>query len=259
MALSQRASRFLSLTLHMIRAERSHPVAHPSTVRHFGGATRVERTLALLMALFGMAMRAHAAGGHHAVDDADILEPGQCQVETWVDRELGGARSLLQVGPACRIGPIEIGINLNRAWAAGAGSNTGYGPQIKWAGALTDDLRAGVVLSAAWRGRSANYVASTLIVPLTWKPVDPVLVHVNVGRDFRKDQTDSERAGAAIEWMPLPAWAFVAERFREGGANYWRAGARWTIATSLNVDLSHARGLAGAPSLWTLGVTWGWG
>ncbi len=243
----------------MIRAERSHLVAHPSTVRHFGGATHVERALALLMALLGMAMHAHAAGGHHAVDDAAMLEPGQCQVETWVEHELGGERSLLQVGPACRTGPIEIGVNLNRASAAGAGSTTGYGPQIKWAVALADDMHAGAVLSAAWRGRAANYVASTLIVPLTWKPVDTVLVHVNVGRDIRPNQTDSARAGAAIEWMPLPGWSFVAERFREDGANYWRAGARWAIAASLNVDLSHARGLAGAPSLWTLGVTWGWG
>jgi hypothetical protein len=32
-----------------------------------------------------MARGAVAAGGHHAVDSASILDAGQCQAETWAD------------------------------------------------------------------------------------------------------------------------------------------------------------------------------
>ena len=32
-----------------------------------------------------VAMAARAAGGHHSVDDATILDPGQCQLETWFE------------------------------------------------------------------------------------------------------------------------------------------------------------------------------
>ena len=35
-----------------------------------------------LTAALGFALHAHAAGGHHFVDDAALLEPGQCAVET---------------------------------------------------------------------------------------------------------------------------------------------------------------------------------
>ena len=95
-------------------ARRSHaPVARPGlSVR--GG-------LRATAAVLGFALQeAHAAGGHHAVDDAAILEPGECQVETWADRERGGDRTLVHVGPACRIGPLEIGVNLDRTRMVGS-------------------------------------------------------------------------------------------------------------------------------------------
>ena len=43
--------------------------------------------LALLACLLGLTGHAYAAGGHHAVEDAALLEPGQCQVEFWHDRQ----------------------------------------------------------------------------------------------------------------------------------------------------------------------------
>jgi hypothetical protein len=84
-----------------------------------------------------------------------------------------------------------------------------------------------------------------------------VVVHANVGRDFRRRGPDYIRAGTALEWAPLPAWSFVAERFREADMNYWRAGARYVLSSNLNVDLGQARGLgASAPAWWTLGLAW---
>lgn len=217
---------------------------------------RSKRPLVLLT-LWAAAWQAHAAGGHHAVDDAAILEPGQCQVETWRDQETGGARSLFHVGPACRIGAFEAGLNLDRTRAAGAETATVAGPQVKWAQPLGERFSAGAVVSTAWQDRSPARVGTTLVVPLTWRPGETVLVHLNAGRDFRRHDVDSNRAGAALEWTPLPAWSFVAERFRESRTDYWRAGARWALTPSLNVDLSRARGLGdSAPAWWTLGTTW---
>jgi hypothetical protein len=67
---------------------------------------------AALAGALACAPSAHAAGGHHAVDDASILEPGQCQVESWVDRENGGNRSTLHAGTACRVA------GTSRPWSA---------------------------------------------------------------------------------------------------------------------------------------------
>lgn len=84
-----------------------------------------------------------------------------------------------------------------------------------------------------------------------------MLTHVNVGRDFRNGLADTNRAGLALEWGPSSSWSFVAERFREGGANFRRVGARWVPMPTINVDLSRARGLGrSTPAWWTLGLTW---
>jgi hypothetical protein len=80
-------------------------------------------------------------------------------------------------------------------------------------------------------------------------------VHGNVGRDFQRAQPDSSRAGIAVEWTASAAWSLVAERFGEGGSDFWRAGARWNITPSASVDFSRARALGGA-AWWTLGFSW---
>lgn len=63
--------------------------------------------LGVLLVLIASVPRARAAGGHHAVDDAAILEPGQCYIETWLGRETRGARRLLHAGPACRVAGVD--------------------------------------------------------------------------------------------------------------------------------------------------------
>lgn len=218
---------------------------------------RLRRASALPAALLACSLPARAAGGHHAVDDAAILDPGQCQVETWADREAGGARTLLHAGPACRVGQVELSLNLDRTRLSGTTTTTAAGPQLKWATALDERFSLGLVLSTTWQDRRPHRAGSTLVVPLTWQAAETLQVHVNAGRDFRRHEADSGRAGAALEWAPWPAWSFVAERFRESGADYWRVGARRMLTPDLNVDLSRARGLDGAaPAWWTAGLTW---
>ena len=210
-------------------------------------------------ALLGLALHeAHAAGGHHAVDDAALMEPGQCQVETWADRERGGARTLVHVGPACRVGPVELGLNLDRVRQAGEGTLSVAGPQLKWATPITESLSAGVALAAAWQdGSGPRFAGSTVVLPLTWQATETLAVHVNLGRDFRRNGPDMNRSGAALEWAATPQWSLVAERFRESAANFRRLGARYAVNDALSVDLGHARGLSGsAPAWWTLGLNW---
>ena len=211
---------------------------------------------AWLATLCGLAAaQTHAAGGHHSVDDAAILDPGQCQVETW------SGQRLAHLGPACRVGPVELGLNLEREHHAD-GRTVRTGPQIKWAFALTDTLSTGVLASATWQRNdnertSLRLTDSSLVIPVTWQFDDQWRAHLNLGRDFHRAQPSTSHSGAAIEWAALPALSLVAERFREGGRNAWRAGLRWAAAPALNVDLSHARDLRhDGPRGWTLGLTW---
>lgn len=100
-------------------------------------------------------------------------------------------------------------------------------------------------------------VFGTVILPVTWRAANSLVVHANVGRDQVEGMGGSARLGAAVEWTPSPTWSFVAERFKETDANLWRLGVRRVVAPSVTLDVSRADGLRAGPSpWWTVGLTW---
>jgi hypothetical protein len=208
----------------------------------------------VLAAVLLVVTDARAAGGHHAVEDAAILEAGQCQVETWLDRVQGGGRRLLHLGSACRLGPVEAGLNLDGVRLPNGTTRT-IGPQVKWTTRVTPTLGIGVVASTSWQEGAANFVGSTLVVPMSWQVHEGTAIHLNVGRDLRRRASDATRAGIAVEWIPLSSVALIAERFHEGGGNFWRTGARWLATPALSLDISRAAALDGSsPAWWTVGL-----
>ena len=216
---------------------------------------------AFFAASWALAACVHAAGGHHSVDDAVLMEPGQCQVEVWADRYRAASRGLAHVGPACRFGPFEWGVNLDRATASSETSSFAYGVQAKWARPVVESLTGGLVVAATWQGRAPRrFTGGSVIVPLTWQATDTLLLHANIGRDFRNGAADTSRAGVALEWSPLTDWSLIVERYRESDSSFWRAGTRYAINPNLSLDLSRASDIRSgggrASSWWTLGVNW---
>lgn len=201
----------------------------------------------------GMAL---AAGGHHGVDDAAILEPGTCELETWFTRAGAGER-LLHGGAGCRMGPVELGVAAERARDP-SGQATGYGLQVKWATEVAPGLSAGVAFSAGWQAHvRPRYQGTTVSGLLTWAVRDDVAFHANAGRDLVHGAPDLDRSGVAMEWMPKAGWSLMAERYVESATQFIRAGVRWAATDNFTVDLSRAHSLRGpVPSNWTLGATW---
>ena len=195
------------------------------------------------------------AGGHHAVDDAEILDPDSCQLELWIDRASGGRGTLLHAGSACRVGPVELGLNLDRFHADGSGTETAGVLQLKWARELVPGLSAGMALAVAVRDHSPNFLGTSIVLPFSWQASESLRVHVNAGRDFVHGAADFSRSGVAVEWNPSERWSLLAERFREVGLDFWRAGVRYAPRPDWSVDLSRAQGLAGAPDRWALGLS----
>jgi hypothetical protein len=198
---------------------------------------------------------AQAAGGHHAVDDAAILEPGQCQTELWLEQADG--RRLEHVGPACRLGSVEVGLNLDRGRLSGAPGLRSGGPQLKWAGELTPTLSIGAVWSATWQSVRPHLAGQSLLIPLTWAPRDDVAIHLNLGRDLRHQATDLTRRGVALEWLPHPQWQGLAEWFDDGQRTHRRLGLRHLVSEQLSLDLSRAAPVGqGRDAWWTVGLNW---
>jgi hypothetical protein len=213
------------------------------------------RAWALLAGSFS-ATAVIAAGGHHALDDAVILEPGNCQLESWLSRSDDRQR-LLHAGAGCRVGPLEIGVAAENARQAGA-SDTGYGLQAKWATELVPGFNAGLSISGGWQARMRpRYQGSTLSGLFSWFPRDDLALHLNLGRDFVHRDADLNRSGVSVEWTARPGWSITAERYLEAQTHFVRAGMRWAISEAWSVDLSRAHRLRGpGESNWTLGATW---
>ena len=211
----------------------------------------------LLAVICMVSLSARAAGGHHAVDDAAMLDVGKCKLEGWAERETGGARTLHHLGTGCRVGPVELGLNFDKEKQTPLDAATSFGPQIKWAFPLNDVLSVGVVASAKFNSQSPRYASSTVVLPLSWRATDTLSAHANWGRNFLRGGLGQPRGGVSLEWAPTSDVSLVAERFREGANNSTRLGARYALTPDFKLDISRARSLhAGGVSWWTAGVIW---
>jgi hypothetical protein len=220
-----------------------------------GGLRPRARTWALLVGTFS-ASCAMAAGGHHAVDDAAILDDGLCKLEGWL---AGGRDSerLVHAGGGCRVGPVELNAAGEHTRADG-GSESSSGLQMKWATEVAPGFSAGLSLAASWQSHvRPRHQTDTLVTLFTWALRDDLALHVNLGRDFNHADADQNRGGVSAEWRVQPNWSVVAERYLDTGTHFLRAGVRRAVTEGWSIDLSRAHRLRGpAGSNWTLGTTW---
>jgi len=200
---------------------------------------------------------AHAAGGHHAVDDATVMEPNQCLLETWADAFRGGNGSW-HVGPACRVGAWELGLGIDRAGLPGTKTQHIFSPQTKWAMPITPTVSIGAEFAAVFE--EGRYSSFQPLVPVTWQPDSQVLFHANLGRDMPRGRMGSGRtlAGAAMEWTPPMTWSFVLERFNDATGRATRVGTRWQPTPLFSIDVSRAHAFGSDPrrSWWTVGASY---
>jgi hypothetical protein len=222
-------------------------------------SARLRGCRCLLLLALAAPQLAQAAGGHHSVDDADILPAGACEQENWASRAQGGAR-LLHMGAACRLGPVQLGAAAEYGRDQGV-SATAWGLELKWAHAMTDSLNVGLVVQPVWQAHlQPRYQGVSALALATWRPRDNLALHLNAGRDFVKGGSDEARGGIAAEWMAAQDWGLTVERYREQATHFARAGVRWLAGKSWSVDVSRAHRLAGpAPSNWTLGLSLAFG
>lgn len=215
------------------------------------------RLAALVLAAAGRVTE--AAGGHFDVDDATILDSGHCQVEVWV---LGGqapTQSAAHLGPACRAGAAEWGLNLDRYASGGQKSGT-LGAQVKWvADPAARRVSAGAVVSLARRVEGAGSTLAGAYLPVTWwlGTEGQSQLHLNLGRDRDPSAGPSTRRwGVALDQLLSDAWTFTAERRGLGGVSLTRVGFRYNLDPLLSIDGSWAQG--GRSRVWAVGLNREW-
>ncbi|WP_131278408.1 hypothetical protein [Hylemonella gracilis] len=235
---------------------------------------------ALLAGAWLLASGAQAAGGHHAVDDAAILDSRSCVADAWV----GDSRTtLLHLGASCGVGPVELGVSTEHERSFNSDSDfpsqTGLGLEVKWAHELDQEVGLGLSYEFGLDARPfpPEYALSSFNGLFTWTPSwssrREYAVHLNLGTDIvdggdAGGNEDYSRWGVALEWTPdgarLPdmmkdmgQWSFVGERFRRFDADYLRLGFRIGVGRNGNIDISREQGLNSTDEggRWFFGVT----
>ena len=195
-----------------------------------------------------------AAGGHFDVDDASVLDVGHCQYEAWLARSPARSATLLHVGPACRVGPVELGATFDRTQHTRE-AGTWLGTQLKW---VVDPLIDRFSIGAAWnvafdvtnRGRPAH----TLYVPATWWAAERLWIHANAGIDWSPSGERMRRLGASVEWAATDIVTLIAERVTFSRDRTVRFGMRLSLNDKLAVDLSAARTGQRGARVFTIGL-----
>jgi len=184
------------------------------------------------------------AAGHFDVDDAGTLDAGQCQYEAWWGRTGPEPVTGLHIGPSCRVGAVELGLNIDRLSAQGAHSVTA-GPQVKWNfhGAAADaPLSAALSLGAVFDVTRGGRAGGQLVLPVTWRPTGSLQIHANLGADWATGTgARTPRGGLAVEWALDDKVALIAERSRASGVWTSRIGGRFSLTPLISVDVSASR------------------
>ncbi|VTU36037.1 hypothetical protein H6CHR_04599 [Variovorax sp. PBL-H6] len=185
------------------------------------------------------------AGGHFDVDDAGMLDPGQCQYEFWGTRVRSEHSTVWHLGPACRVGPVELGLNIDRISVPGDTVHV-LGPQLKWTFfGTTPEARWSAAVSMGYisqQPRRGGRDGGQFVVPVTWRATESLMVHANLGADWATGSgARTGRGGLAGEWALNDTVSLIAERNRASGLWTSRFGARVSITPLISIDLSAAR------------------
>jgi hypothetical protein len=205
----------------------------------------------------------YAAGGHYPVDDADVGEPGERIVESWITRVDGDNRELAFLPGIALQGGVGVTAGIYRVREDGE-SFTRLEPELKYQlpGLGLADTQVAVSLLAGFDdGRLKDWL---LNVPLSSAASKAVMLHANAGwiRLRDRDLGDADRLflGAAGEAAVNDRLAVILQLYREGAEEQPEAQFGFRFAGNElveHVDLALGRALGGEDRDWfvTLGFT----
>lgn len=211
---------------------------------------------------------AHAAGGAHVVDDANVETAGKCHLESWVTRNDSNA-GLVNLTNACvtsSLPTLEFGATVQRQRALDDDNNRAYttvfGPLFKW-NLRSSDTGVGVALAGNtnWSTQYSRWEDAALSVPVTIPLNDAITFNLNYGLSYARDNSEHRIAqtyGAQIEAVIAHNVSLMAEVFqRQHSLTGAQAGVRFTPDNGpVDIDVLYGRRLDGTtPRAITVGLT----
>ena len=219
------------------------------TMRRTSRWARRAGVLGLVLAAAGPAF-----ASREGVEEAEILERGECELEFAYARAQGDARGYM-TEVSCRTGPVQLNGELEHARQP-EGSETQTAAEVKWAREVAEGWSAGILLRAQWAAHQhPHHDATALVGLLTYEPSPDLELHLNVGRDFLRGGGHQLRSGIGAEWHVSGRWTLLAERYAQEETHFFRGTVRWAAGHNWALEFGRAERLAGPnPSRWTLQV-----
>jgi hypothetical protein len=212
----------------------------------------------LFFILLWIAAATARAGGHFDVDDAFTLDPGQCQYEAWYGRFGTEQSTDIHLGPACRVGPVELSFNFDRYSTPGL-YGVVIGPQVKWTWFGQEPDSTLVAAMSAGLNFDVTHSSSTggqILLPVSWRALDSLWINANLGADWSTVGGErTSRGGLQGEWALNDKVSLMFERFRAFDVWTSRVGARFNVTPLISIDVSAARTTAeGSPWVYVIGL-----
>lgn len=208
---------------------------------------------------------ARAAGGAYQVDTADVGEPGNCKVESWISAA-SNRDYIAALSPACVIGfpqqPVEASVQLTRSRADG-----------EWASGATPKLKTNLIPTAigSWGLALSGQASYDLItkentsyaatLPATLRLSNQMRINLNAGvLNDRVAKQNFFTYGAGVDWRTAANdWILTAEVFGQLGPRQevgsvteprFQAGIRWRPIDAVSFDIIYGRNLTGENANW---------
>ena len=229
------------------------------------GLEQYRAGLAIGLALIALpcgASRLEAAGSAYAVDTAEVGEPGNCKLESWVswadNRDFIAAMT-----PACVVDfghPVDISAQVSRSRADGEWTTT-VSPKLKANVLPTAIGRFGFAVSATATidTISRDATAFMVTVPATLRMSERVRLNLNVGWMLdRVLDAHFLTYGAGFDWIVHGPWIVTGEVFgqtdrAEFGSIVkprWQAGLRLRPVDAFSMDVIYGRNITGENANW---------
>jgi hypothetical protein len=212
--------------------------------------------------------RVQAAGSAYAVDTAEVGEPGNCKVESWLSWA-DNRDFIASLTPACVVDfghPIDFSAQVSRSRADGEWT-TSVSPKLKANILPTAIGRFGVAVSATATIDTISREATAFMatIPATLRLSDHVRINLNAG--WMLDRVLNEHFftyGAGFDWIVHGPWIVTGEVFGQTGRSSlgsivkprWQTGLRYRPVDAFSVDVIYGRNLTGENANWlTLAAT----
>lgn len=194
-------------------------------------------------------------------DDARVVDPGHCQVESWTVRQ-PSSRELWAL-PACSGGPgteWALGGQRSRFDAPPKSSFTGIGQYKR----IVRDLSPGAVGMGVAVGSVFDESGALpyFYLPVSWMSrSESSLIHLNLGRGSSAERRLKDRTwGLGLEHQIADSIWLIAERYSPS-ASQWQtqAGLRWWVIPGqlqLDATIGQQHGATMRTGLTSLGLRW---